>query len=238
MIKRFIQIEKQAYRQLLRTVPTLAVTLFVLAVVSMNLLANKELVRLPWLALDCGYALSWLPFLVMDCICKVFGGKAAMRISVLAIAINLLTFFLFKLILLTPGYWGEYYANPIPQINDAINHTIGGSSWIVLGSAFAMLVSSGVNALINVLIGKHLQRDNFSTFALRSFVSTGIAQFVDNLVFCLVVSIPLFGWNMKQTLVCSLTCATLELLLEITFSRFGYRIARQWQQNPETHPTL
>ena len=48
------------YRLLLRNVPSTNVTLFVLSVVLMNLLANKELVSLPYLALDCGITASIL----------------------------------------------------------------------------------------------------------------------------------------------------------------------------------
>ena len=226
----FLRREYDAYRALLRKVPSLALTLLVLSVVSMNLLANKELFKTSWIALDCGFALSWLPFLIMDCVCKVFGGKDATRLSILALAINLAFFALFKLIALTPGMWGEYYSTGMSEVNESLNRTIGGSSWIVFGSALAMLVASVINSAINISIGGLMHRDNYRTFAVRSFTSTLISQFADNLVFALVVTMPLFGWSIRQSLVCATTCAFVEMLMEVCFSGIGYKICKTWKE--------
>ena len=48
---------------LLRSVPSLTVTVFIVATISMNLLANKS-INLPfsWLALACGIIVSWIIF--------------------------------------------------------------------------------------------------------------------------------------------------------------------------------
>ena len=73
--------------------------------------------------------------------------------------------------------------------------------------------------------------DNFKSFALRSYVSTGIAQFVDNLVFALMVSYVFFGWTPLQVITCSLTGALAELLFEILLSPIGYRITRNWKKD-------
>ncbi|MCI6547562.1 MAG: VUT family protein, partial [Coriobacteriaceae bacterium] len=62
MLKRTIQ----DYKVLLRSIPSGTVALFVVSVIVMNLLANKELVSSPWLALDCGVSVSWVSFLCMD----------------------------------------------------------------------------------------------------------------------------------------------------------------------------
>lgn len=229
-MKKIIRREIEAYSSLLKSFPSLALSVLVLAVVCMNLLANKELVHTSWIALDCGFALSWIPFLIMDCVCKVYGGKAATRISILALTINLITFAIFKLVSMTPGMWGEYYSTGLNVVNDSLNTTIGGSSWIVLGSALAMFVGSIVNSIVNMSVAKLLTRDNYSSFAVRSFSSTIVSQFVDNLVFALVVSIPLFGWSLSQALVCSITCAFVELILEVCFSGFGYRLSKNWEK--------
>ena len=42
------------YKVLLRSIPSATVSLFIVSVIMMNLLANKELISLPYLALDCG----------------------------------------------------------------------------------------------------------------------------------------------------------------------------------------
>ena len=222
--------ELEDYKVLLRNVPSLGVTIFVVSVISMNLLANKELVSFQYLALDCGFTVSWVSFLCMDMICKRFGGKAATKISILAMAINLGVFILFNLLSKTPGMWGEYYTTGMTEVNDALNATFAGSWQIVIGSSIAMLVSAIVNAAINQTIGRHLENKNFRDFALRSYVSTMIGQFVDNLVFAVLVSVPLFGWTPVQVIVCSLTGGLMELLCEVVFSPLGYKVARQWEE--------
>ena len=235
-IKTILRRELEDYKVLLRNIPSIVVALFFLSVVAMNLLANKELFTTDWLALDCGFTLSWISFLLMDMICKRFGAKAAMKLSIAALAVNLCVCGIFWLLSLTPGHWGEYYSflDSDPAVaqaaNLALNRTIGGSWYVVLGSALAMLVSSVVNSLSNHLIAKHLQRNNYGSFALRSFVSTALAQFVDNLIFATVVSHIFFGWTWTQVLVCSLTGALMELLCEVVFSPLGYRMARQWEE--------
>lgn len=235
-IKTILRRELEDYKVLLRNIPSIVVALFFLSVVAMNLLANKELFTTDWLALDCGFTLSWISFLLMDMICKRFGAKAAMKLSIAALAVNLCVCGIFWLLSLTPGHWGEYYSflDSDPAVaqaaNLALNRTIGGSWYVVLGSALAMLVSSAVNSLSNHLIAKHLQRNNYGSFALRSFVSTALAQFVDNLIFATVVSHVFFGWTWTQVLICSLTGALMELLCEVVFSPLGYRMARQWEE--------
>ena len=235
-IKTILRREREDYKVLLRNIPSIVVALFFLRVVAMNLRANKELFPTDWLALDCGFTLSWISFLLMDMICKRFGAKAAMKLSIAALAVNLCVCGIFWLLSLTPGHWGEYYSflDSDPAVaqaaNLALNRTIGGSWYVVLGSALAMLVSSAVNSLSNHLIAKHLQRNNYGSFALRSFVSTALAQFVDNLIFATVVSHIFFGWTWTQVLVCSLTGALMELLCEVVFSPLGYRMARQWEE--------
>ncbi len=218
------------YRLLLRNVPSLVVTIFVVSVIAMNLLANKEIFSVKYLALDCGFSLSWISFLCMDMLCKRFGGKAAAKISILALAINLITCLIFKLISLTPGMWGEFYSTGLIEVNTALNSTIGGCWYVVLGSSTAMLVSSICNSLINQAIARRLKTNGFKAFALRSYISTGISQFIDNLVFATIVSHYFFGWTWIQVLLCSVTAASFELLCEIVFSPLGYRISQQWER--------
>ena len=226
MLRTLISREREKYKILLRKTPSLLLAVLVLSIVSMNLLANKELFRTEWVALDCGFILSWIPFIIMDAICRAYGGKDAARISILAIALNLILFFVFKIVSLTPGMWGAYYETNNLAVNRALNNTIGGSSWIVLGSALAMTTASIVNSIINTTIAKLSKRDNYGSFAVRSFTSTIIAQFVDNFIFATAVSIPLFGWSVNQALVCSAVAAAFELAMEIVFSLFGYQLSK------------
>ncbi len=225
----FIKKELEDYKILLRSIPSLVVSLFIVSVIVMNLLANKELFSTKYLALDCGFTVSWVSFLCMDMICKHFGGKQAAKISLLALFINLMVCLLFKLMSLTPGMWGEYYSSGLNEVNDSLNSTFGGSWYIVLGSSTAMLVSAICNSLINTFIGKRLKKDNFASFAIRSYISTGVAQFLDNLVFAVMVSYVFFGWSVVQVITCSLTGAFAELLFEVVLSPIGYKITKGWK---------
>ena len=218
------------YKVLLRSIPASTVTLFIVSVIMMNLLANKELISLPWLALDCGFAVSWVSFLCMDMICKRFGARASIMVSVMALGINLGVSLVFWLLTLTPGMWGAYYDTGLLEVNDALNATIGGTWYVVLGSSCAMLTSSVVNSLLNQAIVRLEHKNTFGAFALRSYVSTGIAQFVDNLVFAVIVSHTFFGWTWLQVLTCSLTGAAAELLCEVFLSPVGYRVVRGWER--------
>jgi queuosine precursor transporter len=218
------------YKILLRSIPASTVTVFIVSVILMNLLANKELISLPYLALDCGFTLSWVAFLCQDMICKRFGPKASVKISILALLINLAVSLLFWLVSLAPGMWGAYYSTNLIEVNDALNSTIGGSWYVVLGSSAAMLCSSFVNSHVNQFIGHLTDDGSFAKFALRSYVSTGIGQLVDNLVFAIIVSYNFFGWTPVQVITCSITGALAELLCEILLSPVGFRVAAGWER--------
>ena len=197
-----IKREMEDYRILLRNIPSLVISLFIVSVIMMNLLANKEFVSMKYLALDCGFVLSWISFICMDMICKRFGAKAAAKISILAMFINLCVVLVFKLMSLTPGMWGEYYSTGMTEVNDALNTTFGGSWYVVLGSSTAMVCAA----------------------------IWGIAQFVDNFVFATIVSLHFFGWTWTQVICCSITGAVMELLCEVVFSPMGYRVSENWER--------
>ena len=216
--------------RMLDEVPAIILTLLVLSVVGMNLLANKSInTGLDWLALDCGILLSWLTFLCMDVLTHCYGPRTATAMSLVAIAVNLLMAAIFFVASLVPGVWGESFVEGSEQtINLALNNTIGGTWFIILGSSIAFAVSAIVNNFLNWGIGQRLKsKEGFGTFATRSYVSTVIAQFVDNLVFALLVSRTFFGWTLVQCLTCALTGAVMELLFEVFFSPVGYRIAKR-----------
>ena len=235
-MKNYLQREWKDLVILLRNIPSLVVSFFILSVVCMNLLANKELISFEYLALDCGFTLSWFSFLCMDMICKRFGPKAAMKVSLVALFVNLCTCLFFNILSHAPGMWGEFYSyidtNPdaAKVANDALNATFGGSWYVVLGSALAMFTASFVNSGVNYSISKIFTTSNFKAFAMRSYISTMVAQFVDNMIFALTVSHVFFGWTMKQVIICSITGAVMELLCEIFFSPIGYKMVCKWEK--------
>ncbi len=218
------------YKILLRNIPSLTVCVFVLSVVCANLMANKELVSYKYVALDCGFVFSWAMFLCMDVICKRWGAAASIKVSLMALFVNLAVCATFALLSKTPGMWGEFYSTENPQVNDALNATFGGAWYVVLGSGLAFITSSIVNALLNSAIGRFVGEKGFASFALRSYVSTAVAQLVDNLVFATVVSKVFFGWTWTQVVICSAIGAVCELLCEVLFSGIGYKIVCGWEK--------
>ena len=222
--------EYNDFKLLMRSIPSLTITLFVLSVVCANLMANKELINYKYVALDCGTVFSWIMFLCMDVICKRWGGKASLKVSVLALVINLGVCLSFALLALAPGMWGSFYDSGLEEVNVALNATFGGSWYVVLGSSLAFLISSLVNAGLNSWIGATTKLAGFKAFALRSYVSTALAQLVDNLIFTTTVSKIFFGWTWTQVIVCALIQAVWELLCEVLFSGLGYKIVCSWEQ--------
>ena len=139
------------FRDLLHRVPPVLMALMVLSIVGMNLLANKSInTGVDWLALDCGILLSWLIFLTMDVMTHCFGPRAATMMSVLALALNLFMAFIFFLASLIPGVWGESFVEGSEAvINTALDHTFGGTWYIILGSSIAFTASSLINNYLN-----------------------------------------------------------------------------------------
>ncbi|MCR5795557.1 MAG: VUT family protein [Solobacterium sp.] len=231
---RFIRNTLEEYKDLLRSVPSMVIAVFVLSVVLMNLLAGRELYRSDYFCLNTGLALSWISFLCMDCICKRFGAKAAARISVLAIAVNMVCAVLFSLLMMTPGRWAAYYSSGDPAVGEmitaGIDATFSGAWYVVAGSSAAMFAASLVNGTLNQFVGKRADKGDFSGFAARSLVSTCIAQFVDNFVFSALVSHVFFGWTWMQVLICSFTSMLIELAFEAVFTPVGYRISKGWER--------
>ena len=220
---------------LLRSIPSPVVTSYVVAIIIMNLLANKA-VPLPYdyIVLDCGFFLSWLVFMTMDMVTRHFGPRAANLLSVIALFCNLFMCGIFFGISKLPGEWSASYVEGSESIiNTALDSTFGGTWYVLLGSSIAFLVSALVNNFMNYLIGLKAEskKKNFATFAFRSYVSTFIGQFVDNLVFALIVSHTFFGLTLTQCILCAFTGAIMELLCEVVFSPIGYRVSKNWERD-------
>ncbi len=230
LIKKITRINQRA-KILLRSIPATVVTLFVVSVICMNLLANKTLLQLDWIALDGGILISWLSFMCMDIITKHFGPKASTIISVHAAAINLLTCVIFFVVSAIPSNAKDY---------SGFDEIFGGTWFVLAGSTIAFLVSAVVNNFLNWSIGKMFRKnpDGKMAFMMRSYVSTFVGQFLDNLIFSLIVFTyfaPIFWdgfcWTPLQCVMCALTGAVAELIMEVVFSPIGYRITKKWREN-------
>lgn len=223
--------EKEETVILLRCIPSTVVSLFVVSVVCMNLLANKTLLQLDWIALDGGILISWLSFMCMDIITKHFGPKASTKVSILASAINILTCLIFFVASAIPSNVSDY---------SAFDGIFGGTWFILLGSTIAFLSSAALNNMLNWSIGLAFQHNPDSRLAwnMQTYISTFIGQFFDNFLFSLIVFVgfaPIFWdgfhWTVLQCVTCALTGAAAELIMEILFSPIGYRIVTNWKKN-------
>jgi len=230
-INLWIKREIEETTLLLRYIPATVVTLFVVSVVSMNLLANKTIFMREWIAIDAGILISWLSFMCMDIITKHFGPRASNRVSVLASGINLLTCLIFFVASIIPSNANDY---------TAFDTIFGGTWFVLLGSTVAFLSSAVINNSLNHAIGSAFKHnpDGRLAFAMRAYVSTFIGQFFDNFIFSVIVFVffaPIFWdgfcWTILQCSTCALTGALLELIMEIAFSPIGYRIVTKWKKN-------
>ncbi len=222
-------------RALFRSVPPVTLTLFLLSVFAMNLLANKSLdLDLDWLALDCGIIVSWVAFLCMDVLTRRYGPRAATLVSLFAVGVNLLFCLIFYLASLIPGTWGAFFDfGEQPVVNEALDKTFGGTWYVLLGSTAAFAVSAVINNFSNWGIGKLFKKnpDGFFAYACRTYLSTALGQFADNLVFAFLVSFFFFGWTPLQCVTCAATGMLAELFIEAVFSPLGYRVCRSWEKS-------
>lgn len=229
-LTKWIRRERRETNVLMRCIPATTVSLFVVSVICMNLLANKTLVQLDWIALDGGFLISWLSFMCMDVITKHFGPRASNRVSLLAAGINLLASLIFYVSSIIPSNAGDY---------SGFDSIFGGTWFILLGSTVAFLCSAVINNRLNFTIGKLFKKnpDGKLAFVTRTYISTFIGQFCDNLIFAVIVFMffaPIFWdgfhWTLIQCVTCSLVGACAELLMEIIFSPMGYNIAKKWKE--------
>ena len=229
-LKLWLKREMESTSILLRCIPVTVVTLFVVSVICMNLLANKTLLQLDWIALDAGILISWLSFMCMDMITKHFGPGASNRISLLASGINLLTCLIFFVASIIPSNANDY---------SGFDSIFGGTWFILLGSTIAFLSSAVINNMLNFAIGGAFRRNpnGKAAYAMRAYVSTFIGQFLDNFIFSLIVFVgfaPIFWdgfcWTPLQCATCALTGALAELIMEVLFSPMGYKITERWRK--------
>jgi len=228
-INSFIRREREESAVLFRCIPAPVCALFVVSVICMNLLANKTLLQLDWIAIDGGILISWLSFMCMDIVTKHFGIKASNRLCVFAALINLLTCLIFFVASIIPSNANDY---------SDFNGIFGGTWFILFGSTVAFLLSAFINNILNWSIGAMFKDnpDGKMAYAARTYISTFVGQFMDNFIFSVIVFAVFapvywngFHWTVLQCAMCALTGAVLELMMEIVFSPLGYNITKKWK---------
>ena len=230
MFKKFGNWVKTLYCETLQTVrevPTVAVVFFVLSIVLMNQLAAYPLVETSWLCLDAGIFVAWFSFLAMDVVVKTFGPKKTNRLVLFGLVVNLFC----CVVLMIPSIIDCVKAN------DFSLDSFIAPFWVLGASSVAFLISGVINTFVNHLIGVKMKEQNEKkAFIVRTYISTTIGQFLDNLVFAMLFTFPasLIGvWGAgPQTILAivgfAAVGALVELVCEIIFSPLGYNISRKW----------
>ena len=142
------------WKKLLRSMPSIVVALFVVSVVAMNLMAAKTIVitNPSWFGVTGGILLSWIPFLLMDVVVKTYGAKAATKLNILGLIVNLVCVGFFQLVtMLQIGGDPSQYA--------AFNATFQQTWQILVASSIAFVVSGIFNNIINAGIGKLFKKN-------------------------------------------------------------------------------
>lgn len=229
----WVKLKYLGLKILFRSIPSITIAIFFVSVVVMNLMANKVVFSIDWIAFNGGVFFSWIPCLCMDVITKHYGAKVSNIVSVVALIFNLACSLLF-------------YIVSIIGVNEVFDSIFRGTWFIVLSSAIAFLASAIVNNYSNVLVAKLFKKnpEGKLCYVTRTYVSTFIGQVVDNILF-LILTYMVFGpifwgsntaWTFIQCLTCAVVCALGELILEVVFSPIGYEINKKWKEEKVGEP--
>lgn len=222
------------WKMLLRSIPGVVTTLFVVSVVVMNLMASKTIIMTnpSWLGITGGLLISWIPFLCMDTVVKTYGAKGATKLNILGLIVNLGCIGIFQLV-------SVIQVGGDPNTYSAFNATFSQTWQIFVASSIAFVLSGIANNLINVGVGKLFRKNPNGklAYATRTYVSTALGQFIDNFVFTGLAFLVFFklsigsslGWTWITVLGTAAFGAVLELAMEVIFSPIGYNICKKWQ---------
>lgn len=233
LTKKLFRKELNETKVLFRSIPGLVLALFILSTVLMNILASVALVNDSWIALDAGIIVSFIGFILSDMIVKRFGAKAAIKVTILSLLVNLAVCGLFAIIAMIAASSGAYFA-----LSDYATQT---QWWIIGASATAFLISGVIDSLVHAGIKKMFKKkaDGIAAHIAGAWVSTFVGQVIDNMIFGLLFTFPasLIGlWGMTpMSLIALFTFAVaggmVELLSQAIFTPFGYAIAEKWRKD-------
>lgn len=222
------------WKMLLRSIPGMVTAIFIVSVVVMNLMAGKTIILTEpsWLGVTGGLLLSWIPFLCMDVVVKTYGAKAATKLNLLGLTVNLACIGMFQLVsVIQIGGDKSTY--------EAFNATFSQTWQIFVASSIAFVVSGVVNNFVNVGIGNLFKKnpEGKVAYMCRTYISTAIGQFVDNFVFTYLAFLVFFklsigttlGWTILTVIGAGVFGALLELIMEMIFSPLGYKICKVWR---------
>jgi uncharacterized PurR-regulated membrane protein YhhQ (DUF165 family) len=237
------------WKMIFRSIPSIVVGLFLVSILGMNLLANKFLLTGgQWISVTWGLLLSAIPFLICDIVTKTYGAKATIKLNILGLIVSLGMTLIFLFVSVMPefGSFADFWHGDFTygEIGFGEGGVMRASWYITLASSIAFIISGIVNAVVNAGVGKlfHKNPDSRVAFMTRSYSSTLIGQFVDNLLF-IFLAFGIFGniaagWsndvcvtNLTAGLGAGLIGAVVELLMEVFISPVGFKICKKWKKD-------
>ena len=185
---------------LFRSLPAIPFAVLCICLVVMNFLANKGWVPdNPVFSADAGMIVSWIGFLAGDMIVKIYGAKAAIKVNIAAIIIQLFAITLFTLGALLPWTYPQTIGvDGATYCSDCFDHIFMAQFWPCFGGTLAFALATVVDSILSkFLLTRFKDRTSFKAYAVASYASTALGQFLDNMFFALFKSSSVaefFSW--------------------------------------------
>lgn len=226
-VKNWLKKDWHETKVLFRCVPALPFAVLCGALIAMNILANKTIVNESWIALDAGITVSWISFLAGDMLVKRFGPKAAFKVSIAAVCVQLMA-----IVLLAVGGALPWGTNAEPIVGFDSLFCSAGLIWPLCSGTFAFIVAMLVDTFLNWAIFSRMRdKKAFKSYAVASYVSTAVGQFVDNFVFGLTFTFAAGYVSFNSLWLFAAIGALVELLCQVVLSPVGFKIAESWRKN-------
>ena len=224
-LKAWMKNDWKETKVLFKCLPAFPFAILCAALIAMNFLANKGIVATNWISVDAGIIVSWVSFLAGDTLVKRFGPKAAIKINIAAISVQLLA-----IILLTAGATIPW-ADPSTAMV-GFDTIFGAAMWPLAAGTGAFIIAIIFDSFISkFILTRFKDRTSFRAYAVASYGSTFIGQFLDNLLFALFFSVWQPWCDPSSIWLMALAGAVVELICQAIFSPVGYRVASNWRKN-------
>lgn len=228
-IKNWMKKDWNETKVLFKCLPAFPFAILCSALIAMNFLANKGIVPeqfTRFFQADAGIIVSWVAFLAGDMLVKRFGAKAAIKVNVAAITVQL-----FAIILLTLGSLLPWSYTIEPGSYEAVFDSIFRLSlWPLCAGTGAFIIATVCDSFLSkFVLTRFRNRTTFKAYATASYTSTAVGQFIDNLAFALLFSVwqPWFT-DFNAIWLFSAAGMVIELICQAVFSPLGYKISKNW----------
>ena len=224
-LKNWLKNDLHETKVLFRCLPAFPFAILCAALISMNFLANKGIVATNWISVDAGIIVSWISFLAGDTLVKRFGPKAAIKINIAATGVQLI-----PILLLTLGPTIPW-AHPSTAMQ-GFDSIFGAAIWPLAAGTGAFVLAIVFDSFLSkFLLTRFKNRTSFKAYAVASYGSTFVGQFLDNLLFALFFSVWQPWCDPSSIWLMALAGAVVELICQAIFSPVGYKVASNWRKN-------